>query len=69
MSDKVNEMRKKVEEQLGLNGAMNEDELKHEVLLEKIRTMADERTDELAAIIQSLITEEHENGESTSEKD
>lgn len=57
--DRVAQMRKKVEEQLGVGaGSFNEDDLKHDVLLEKVRTIAEERPDELASLIQALLDEE-----------
>ncbi len=56
--EKVSAMRKKVEEQLGIGENFNEDELKHEVLLEKIRSFADEKNEEFAAILQALLDEE-----------
>jgi len=56
--EKVQQMRKKVENQLGLGEGFNEDELKYDVLLEKIREMAEDRPDEMASLIQALINEE-----------
>ena len=59
--EKVQQMRKKVESQLGVGEGFNEDELKHEVLLEKVRTMAEDEPEEIAALLQSLLTEEDES--------
>lgn len=56
--EKVQQMRKKVENQLGLGDSFNEDELKYDVLLEKIREIAEEHPEELASLIQALIEEE-----------
>jgi flagellar M-ring protein FliF len=56
--EKVQLMRKKVENQLGLGEGFNEDELKYDVLLEKIREVAEDRPDEIASLIQALINEE-----------
>jgi len=56
--EKVQQMRKKVENQLGLGEGFNEDELKYDVLLEKIREIAEDRPDEIASLIQALINEE-----------
>ncbi len=56
--ERVQQMRKKVEDQLGVGENFNEDELKHDVLLEKIRNIAEERPDELASLLQALINEE-----------
>ena len=60
--EKVQQMRKKVESQLGVGEGFNEDELKHEVLLEKVRTMAEDTPEEVAALLQSLLTEEEDSG-------
>ena len=59
--EKVQAMRKKVEEQLGVGEGFNEDELKYEVLLEKVRVMAEDAPEEIAALLQALLTEESTN--------
>ena len=64
---KVQDMRKKVEDQLGVGDGFNEDELKHEVLLEKVKTMAEDAPDEIASLLQALLSEESE-GSTKSEK-
>lgn len=56
--EKVQQMRRKVENQLGIGEGFNEDELKYDVLLEKIREVAEERPEEIASLIQALINEE-----------
>ncbi len=56
--EKVQSMRKKVEEQLGVGDAYSEDELKYEVLLEKIKGMADDSPETMALVLQALLTEE-----------
>jgi flagellar M-ring protein FliF len=56
--EKVQQMRKKVESQLGLGDNFNEDELKYDVLLEKVREIAEEHPEEMASLIQALIEEE-----------
>jgi len=58
--EKVQAMRKKVEDQLGVGEGFNEDELKHEVLLEKVRTMADDAPEEIASLLEALLSEEAE---------
>jgi len=55
---KAQEMRKKVEDQLGIGENFNEDELKYEVVLEKIKAMADESPEEVASLLQALLSEE-----------
>jgi len=57
---KVQDMRKKVEDQLGIGEGFNEDELKHDVLLEKVITMTEDAPEEIAALIQALLSEEQE---------
>ncbi len=60
LTEKFTEMRKKVEEQLGLTEEFSEDELKYDILLEKVKEMAEEKTDEFAALINALIRDENE---------
>lgn len=55
---KVQAMRRKVEDQLGINENFNEDELKHDVLLEKLRTIVEEKPEEVANLLSVLLTEE-----------
>lgn len=61
--EKVQQMRRKVEDQLGAGSNLNEDELKYEVLIEKVRTEVDERPEEIAHLLQILIQEEHEGSD------
>lgn len=56
--EKVQTMRRKVEEQLGVGEGFSEDELKYDVLLEKIRAMADESPEAVALVLQALLSEE-----------
>jgi flagellar M-ring protein FliF len=56
--EKVQAMRKKVEEQLGVGQGYNEDELKHEVILEKVKSMVEDNPEEIAALLQALLSEE-----------
>lgn len=56
--EKVQEMRKKVEAQLGVGDGFNEDELKHDVLLEKVRLMAVDNPEDIASLLQALLSEE-----------
>jgi len=56
--EKVQQMRKKVEDQLGVGDNFNEDELKYDVLLEKVRTMSEDEPEAIAALLQTLLTEE-----------
>ena len=56
--EKVQQMRKKVEDQLGVGENFNEDELKYDVLLEKVKVMAEDEPEQIAALLQTLLTEE-----------
>ena len=56
--EKVQAMRKKVEDQLGVSDGYNEDELKHDVLLEKVKTMAEDSPEDIAALLEALLMEE-----------
>ncbi len=56
--EKVQQMRKKVEDQLGVGQGFNEDELKYEVILDKVRTMAEDNPEEIASLLQALLSEE-----------
>lgn len=58
LADKVQKMRKKVEEQLGVGENFNEDGLKYDVLLEKLRTITEEHPEEVASLIRNLLSEE-----------
>ncbi len=68
LTEKFTEMRKKVEEQLGLTEEFSEDELKYDILLEKIKEMAEEKSDEFAALISALIRDENEMEQSAAGK-
>ena len=59
--EKVQQMRKKVEDQLGVGENFNEDELKYEVILDKVRNMAEDAPEDIAALLQALLSEEAES--------
>lgn len=59
--EKVQAMRKKVEDQLGVSDGFNEDELKYEVILEKIKTMTEDAPEDIAALLEALLVEEADN--------
>jgi len=56
--DKIKELKEKVEQQLGISGDVNEEELKYDVLLERVSKMAEEKTEEVAKVLENLIKEE-----------
>ena len=51
-------MRKKVEQQLGITGPLNEDSLKYDVMLEKIKTSTEEHLEEIASLFETLVADE-----------
>lgn len=55
---KLAEMRKRVEQQLGISGSFNEESLKYEVLLEKVKSAAEENTEDIASLLENLISDE-----------
>jgi flagellar M-ring protein FliF len=59
--EKVQSMRKKVEEQLGVGEGFSEDELKYEVLLEKVKTMTHDNPEEIAQVLEALLYEESDS--------
>ncbi len=52
--------RKKVEEQLGLGKDFNEEALKYDVLLEKLKTLAEQKSEEFSNLLQSMIRNEND---------
>ncbi len=48
-------IKKRVEEELGLGEQFNEEELKYDVLLEKIKTIAEENPEEVSNILQTML--------------
>lgn len=53
-------MRKKVEDQLGVGSGFDENELKYEVTLEKVKHMVEDNPDAIAALFEALLSEEAE---------
>lgn len=59
LTSRFGDMKKRIEDQLGLSGAgFSEDEVKYEVLLEKIRALIQEKPEEVASLFQKLIHDE-----------
>ena len=58
--EKFKAARKKVEEQLGLSGEFNEDELKYDVLLEKMKIVVTERSEEISNLLQDMVKNDSE---------
>jgi len=57
--DKIKELKEKVEQQLGISSDVNEEELKYEVLLERVTKIVEENTEQVAKVLENLIKEEH----------
>ena len=57
-TDRLNEMRRRIEDQLGFGAGANEDEIKYNVLLEKIKEVTMEKPAELAKLFQTLVHDE-----------
>ncbi len=53
--EKFKKARQKVEEQLGIGDDFNEESLKYDVLLEKLRNLSDQKSEEVAGLLQGLI--------------
>ncbi|GAA8897634.1 flagellar basal-body MS-ring/collar protein FliF [Helicobacter pylori] len=56
--NKLGDLRKKVEDQLGLNATFSEEEVRYEIVLEKIRGTLKEHPDEIAMLFKLLIKDE-----------
>ena len=61
--EKVQQMRMKVEQQLGVGQNFNEDELKYEVILEKVKAMVEDSPEDVASLLQTLLSEEFDGSE------
>lgn len=58
--EKFNMARKKVEEQLGFGENFNEDTIQYEVLLEKLRGLVSDKSEEIAVLLQNLVQNDTE---------
>ena len=58
--EKFKKARQRVEEQLGIGKDFNEESLKYEVLLEKLKSLADKKSEEVAGFLQGLIKNSNE---------
>lgn len=56
--EKFRKARKRVEDQLGVGEEFNEEELKYDVLLEKMKNLADDKSEEVAGLLQTMIKNE-----------
>ncbi len=53
--DKYNEAKRKIEEELGLNKEMDEDTIRHSLIVEKMKTSVNEHPEELAKLIEVVM--------------
>ncbi|NLC27708.1 MAG: flagellar M-ring protein FliF [Campylobacteraceae bacterium] len=60
--EKFRQARKKVEDQLGIGEDFDEEELRYDVLLEKLKTMINDRGEDVASLLQGMIRSETEYG-------
>ncbi len=58
--EEYNKMKKKVEQELGIGGTLDQDELRHEVLLEKVKEDIETAPEEIANIIKAMLNDEKE---------
>lgn len=56
--EKFKKARKKVEDQLGIGEEFSEDELKYDVLLEKLKSLCDNKSEEISGLLQAMIRNE-----------
>lgn len=61
--EKFNAARKRVEEQLGFGEGINEDALQYDVLLEKLKALVNEKSQEVATLLQTLVENDTEYNE------
>lgn len=59
--EKFNKARKRVEEGLGLTDTIDEDSLQYDILIEKLRALVNEKTEEVASVLQSLVESDTPN--------
>ncbi|HIP02885.1 MAG TPA: hypothetical protein EYG75_05165 [Campylobacterales bacterium] len=55
-----NEAKKKAEEELGIKSGMDEEEVKHEVLLQKIRSEIEQNPEDAAKLLKSIVENDKE---------
>ncbi len=58
--DKFKAMRKKVEEQLGIEGNFKEEEVKYDILLDKMKELVEHKPEDMAHILESLFKSERD---------
>jgi flagellar M-ring protein FliF len=61
--DRLKELKEKVEQQLGIKNEISQEDLKYDVLLERIKTAVEEKTEEVAKVLESLLKESEDKKE------
>ena len=56
--EEYNRVKKKIESELGMGGTLDQDEIRHEVLIEKVRKDIEASPEEMAKIIKSIVENE-----------
>jgi len=67
--EKFKKARQRVEEQLGIGNDFNEEALKYDVLLEKLKSLSDQKSEEVAGLLQDLIKDANDFDMSKSGKE
>ncbi|MBZ7985193.1 flagellar M-ring protein FliF [Campylobacter sp. Cr9] len=62
--EKYQQAKRRVEEQLGIDAGFSEDELQYDILLEKLKTISTEKSDEVAMLFKSLLKNDAEFNQS-----
>lgn len=57
-SDRLSELRKRVENQLGFGDGMDEEKMKYDILLERVRTITEDKIEEVSQLVTSLVEDE-----------
>lgn len=55
MLDKLKRAREQAEKQLGLTDGIDEDALQYDILIEKLKALVNEKTEEVASVLQNLV--------------
>ena len=58
--EEYNKIKKKVEQELGIGGTLDQDEIKHEVLVEKVKKDIEASPEDIAKIIKAMLEDEKE---------
>lgn len=62
LEDRITDVKKRVEDQLGLGHGVSEDEIRYDILLDKVRELVQEKPEEVAQLFEALIYDEQSIG-------